>query len=146
MAAHLAKFRSLLPSLALSFHLVESYRCDPLAPVTLEAAMMAAAWCELLEAHPRRVYRVAADGDPDDAIRLAERLKSLPNPFAFRQVAKKGWTGLSTSEDVRKAVGILEECGWVRVVEVPTTERGGRPTEQVWVNPAVVDRPAEVHP
>jgi putative DNA primase/helicase len=140
MAAHLAKYRSLMPSLALIFHLVESYRCDPLQPVTHRAALAAAAWCDLLEAHARRVYQAASDGDPDDAIRLAERIKaSLPNPFTCRIVAQKGWAGLTSVEDVRRAVGVLEDRGWLKTVEIPTTERGGRPTERIWIHPRLRD-------
>jgi hypothetical protein len=134
-----------MPSLALIFHLIDSFQSDQLRPVSLQAAMMAAAWCELLEAHARRIYQAASDGDPENAIRLGERLKgSLPNPFTYREVAKKGWSGLATSEEVGKAVGILEDRGWVRVVEVPPTARGGRPTEKVWINPKV--QTGAVHP
>jgi hypothetical protein len=104
----------------------------------LLAVAAAAAWCELLEAHARRVYQSALDGEPDAAVHLAERIKaSLPNPFTYRQVAQKGWCGLTTVEDVRKAVGVLEDRNWLRVVEIPPGPAGGRPTEQIWVNPSV---------
>jgi putative DNA primase/helicase len=151
--SHLSKYRSLMPSLAEQFHLITlvgpTGRIESLPPVSLQAAMTAAAWCVLLEAHARRIYQAASDGDPDDAIRLAERIKeSLPNPFTYRIVAKKGWSGLSTSEEVRKAVDLLEDRGWVKVVEVPSADPSGRgrPSEQVWVNPKVMDATDEVHP
>jgi putative DNA primase/helicase len=152
LAIHLAKYRSLMPSLALMFHLITSCprpRPDKpdepgqwarLDPVSREAAMMAAAWCELLEAHACRIYQAATDGDIDAAVTLDERLKkSLPNPFSCWQVAQKGWSGLATVEDVRRAVGILASRNRVRVVEVPPTDRGGRPGEQVWIHPALRD-------
>jgi putative DNA primase/helicase len=145
MAVHLAKYRSLLPSLALEFHLIAScpraeadgsLRWARLDPVSLQAAMMAAAWCELLESHARRIYQSAMDGDIDAAVTLGERIRaSLPNPFAYWQVVKKGWSGLSTTEEVRRAVGILEDRGWVKVVEIPPTLAGGRPGDQVWIHP-----------
>jgi hypothetical protein len=138
MATHLSKYRSLMPSLALIFHLVDSYDRPAFGPVSLLAAMSAAAWCELLEAHIERTYHAAMEGDPDVAIRLGERLKdSLPNPFTCRQVAHKGWSGLATVDEARRAVGILEDRNWVKVVEVPSTERGGRPGELIWVHPKV---------
>jgi putative DNA primase/helicase len=138
METHLSKYRSLHPSLALIFHLVDTYDRPSLEPVSLRAAEAAAAWCELLEVHAARVHQAAIDGDPDIAIRLSQRLKdSLPNPFTFRQVAQKGWAGLGTVEEVRRAVGILEDRHWVKVAEVPASERGGRPSEQVWVHPKV---------
>jgi putative DNA primase/helicase len=147
MAIHLAKFRSLLPALAEQFHLIAS--CPPvqsdgtckwerLEPVSLEAAEMAAAWCELLEAHAARVYRCAMDGDIDAAVTLDERLRiPLPNPFTCWQVAQKGWKGLGTVEEVRSAVSLLASCNRVQIVEVPPTERGGRPGEQVWIHPTL---------
>jgi putative DNA primase/helicase len=138
LACHLAKYRKLLPALALVFHLIDRYDQLRLEPITLRAAGAAAAWCELLEAHARRVYQSALDGDPEAAMHLAERVKaSLPNPFTYRQVAQKGWSGLATVEDVRKAVGVLEDRNWLRVVEVPSGQTGGRPTDQIWVHPAV---------
>jgi putative DNA primase/helicase len=141
MKSHLAKYRSLLPSLALIFHLIDSHVDAQIDPVSLETVMLAAAWCELLEAHACRVYQCAMDGNVDDAIKLAEKLaKSLPNPFTCRQVAQKGWSGLDTVEVVRRAVGILEDRGWVQVIEVPSDDKlhRGRPSEQVWIHPKLL--------
>ncbi len=138
MASHLAKYGSLMASLALIFHLVENCHAWQIEGVSLEAAQMAAAWCDYLEAHARRVYLLCADGDISAASTLAERIKgSLTNPFTFRQVAQKGWSGISSVEDARKAVGILEDRGWVKVVEVAPEQptKGGRPSEKVWINP-----------
>ena len=128
-----------MPSLALLFHLVEVLAAGDLAPVSLAAAELAAGWCDYLEAHSRRIYAAAFDGDIEPAERLAERItQSLPNPFTYRQVAQKGWAGLTGTEDVRRAVGILEDHDWVRVVESPPDPaKGGRPSECVWVNPGI---------
>ena len=41
-------------------------------------------------------------------------------------------------EDVRRAVGILEDRNWVKVVTDPAGPSGGRPSEKVWINPAVL--------
>jgi putative DNA primase/helicase len=150
MTCHLSKYRSLMPSLSLIFHLVD-VATEPnlkrLLPVSLDATMQAAAWCELLEYHAGRIYQAASDGDLSDAIRLAEKIKqSLPNPFTYRQVALKGWAGLDTVEKVRNASGILEDHDWVKAVEVPTTIRGGRPSENVWVSPQIADASPGVDP
>jgi len=56
--AHLSKYRSLMPSLALLFHLCAVVKGDEgSGPVTHHAAAMAAAWCDFLEAHARRLYQ-----------------------------------------------------------------------------------------
>jgi putative DNA primase/helicase len=139
MTNHLAKYRSLMPALALLFHLIDSDLTVRLEPVSERAALLAAAWCDLLEAHAVRIYQAAMDGDPTDAVKLAEKIKdSLPNPFRYRDVAKKGWSGLTSSDDVRRAVDILDDRGWVKVVELPSGERGGRPTENVWIHPKLI--------
>jgi putative DNA primase/helicase len=144
MTCHLAKYRSLLPSLALIFHVTNTHVDDQLTPVNLDAVESAAAWCELLELHAHRIYHAGMEGDPDDAIRLAERIKqSRPNAFTIRDVQRKGWAGLSTNEDVRRAVGILEDRGWVKVVKIPSTETGGGPAEKVWIHPTLANRTKE---
>jgi hypothetical protein len=128
-----------MPSLALLFHVIDNFDSETIGSISLDATAMAAAWCDFLEVHALRVYQAALDGDPESAIRLSERIKrTLPNPFTYREVAQKGWSGLTTVEDVRRAVGILEDRGWVKVVEVATTERGGRPSDQVWIHPKLL--------
>lgn len=135
--SHLAKYRSLMPSLALLFHLVKVVDGGKAGPVTLEAAKLSAAWCDLLEAHARRIYQASFDGDPEPARRLAERIRkgSLANPFTARQVAEHDWSGLATQDEVDRAVATLERHSWLRTVEVPTR---GRPKTQIFVNPLVL--------
>ena len=138
LTCHLAKYRSLMPSLALLFHVVASVGTPRFELVSRDAAELAIAWCALLEAHARRIYQAAADGDPEAAEQLAGRLKkSLPNPFTYRQVVQKGWTGLDDVDAVRKAVGILEDRNWTQVVTKPPGPTGGRPSEEVWINPRI---------
>ncbi len=132
MQAHLSKYRKLMPALSLLFHLIDT----GYGSVSLTSAKQAAAWCDFLEAHARRIYQSAMDGDPETAQRLAERIKqSLPNPFTYRQVVRKCWSGLTAAEDVEKAVGLLEDRGWVKTVEVPSGDKGGRPTVHVYIHP-----------
>ena len=96
---------------------------------------------QILEAHCRRIYQSAMDGDLDAAVQLGERIKGkLSNPFTYRAVAMKGWSGLTTTDEVRRAVGILQDRGWVETVETaPDGKKGGRRSELVWVHPNLVD-------
>ena len=88
---HLAKFDKLFPALALVFHLVDSATQGIRGPVTKEAALRAAAWCEYLEAHARRCYGLLKDDGLRAAQALAVKLKRgalEPTPDArpvFRQ-------------------------------------------------------------
>jgi hypothetical protein len=64
----------------------------------------------------------------------------LSNPFTARSVARKGWSGLTTAEEVRLAAGILQDRGWIKSVEVATDpSKGGRPTELFWIHPGLID-------
>ena len=134
--SHLAKYRSLMPSLALLFHLVEVAGGEASGPVSLRSAGMAAAWCDYLEAHARRIYQCGLDGDAEPARRLAARIRkgSVETPFSARVVVQHGWSGLDTTEDVDRAVATLARHDWVRAVEVPTR---GRPKTLIFINPRV---------
>jgi putative DNA primase/helicase len=139
-SSHQSKFKKTIPSLALLFHLIQYHDADVIGPIRLQTIQLAAAWGDLLEAHARRIYAMARDSAQDHAQNLADRIKQgrLPNPFTYREAAKKGWAGLDTSESVRRAVGILEGHDWVQVEEIPPSNQGGRPTEVVHINPAAV--------
>jgi putative DNA primase/helicase len=138
LQCHLSKYRSLMPSLALLFHLIDVAGGHAKGMVTLRCAEAAAAWCELLEAHAQRMYDVAFHGDHEPAMRLAQRLKdSLPDPFKARDVQRKCWSGLDSPEAVERALLILEDRGWVKGVDVPAGAEGGRPTRSYFVHPAV---------
>ena len=127
---HLAKYRSLMPSLALLFHLIAVADGSAQAgAVSAEAAMMAAEWCEFLEMHARRIYAMATDGATDGAELIASRFGQLPNPFTLRDVHQKRWAGLSEKADVESALARLEERGWIKS---ETEETGGRPKQLFW--------------
>jgi putative DNA primase/helicase len=139
MKAHLGKYRSLVPSLALLVHLVDCVDRGTGGRVPLAAVTQAVAWAELLEAHAARIYASVTAGPEQAAEVLAGQLErgKLVSPFRLRDVVRKQWTGLTEPEIVAAALGLLEDAGWVRRVKAPTTDRGGRPTSLYYTNPAV---------
>ena len=58
--------------------------------------------------------------------------------FTAREVAQKGWTGLSDVDAVRKAAGVLIEANWLRIETVSSADPWGRgrPSETYSINPA----------
>lgn len=141
VVAHLAKYRSLMPSLALIFHLANAGEISE-SPVTLEAAELAAVWCDFLEAHARRVYSSVVHANRHAAHLLAGKLKKddrngLPDPFTARDIYRKSWSGLTDKEEVWGALDLLEECGWVRCERIESTDVGGKPTRVYHVNPRI---------
>ncbi len=138
MEEHLSKFRSLFPALALIFHLVSV--CDGTAtpgPISARAATAAGTWCNFLEAHARRIYQAAFDGDTETAQMLAERFDRLPDPFTAREVQQKNWQGLKTTDEIGGALNLLEDANWIASEEMPAGTSGGRPSTRYWKNPSI---------
>lgn len=119
--AHLAKYRSLVPSLALLIHLAEHHD----GPVTLIAVERAIAWAEYLETHARRIYAPAISQDIDAARLLADKITtgSVSDRFALRDIYRQGWSGLATVESVSAAVRVLADFDWLRCEQEQTPGR-----------------------
>jgi len=134
---HLSKYRSLMPSLALIFHLVEDR-----GPVSDSATLKAIGWIRLLEAHARRVYSSVAQRHEMSCQLLAQRIQTgrLPDPFTTRYVNRMQWSGLSESKDVYTALETLEDAGWIKGKAMPVKQQGGRPRYNYYINPKL-----EVH-
>jgi putative DNA primase/helicase len=138
VVSHLAKYRSLVPALALIFHLVECVDTITSGPVSLAATGRAIAWTEYLEAHARRVYHAVTDGIASATEALAKKLRAgkLDSPFLARALIRKHWAGLTDVQDVLGAIDALIDLHWLRREDVVQQGRG-RPTVQYHVNPGI---------
>lgn len=76
---HLSKYRSLMPSLSLIFHLIRVADKTGGGDVSLEAAAQAAAWCEYLESHARRIYGMGIEATLPKADELLAWMRKYPN-------------------------------------------------------------------
>ena len=142
LVAHLAKYRKLLPSLAGLFELADRAAVGislEEGQITLEHTRQAAAFCDFLESHARRVYSCVITPELRAAHELAGHLRAgdLPSPFSTRSVYLKGRTGLDTPERVRAALGMLEAAAWIIQMLSQSSAKGGRPSEQWLINPKV---------
>ncbi len=128
--AHMAKYRSLMPSLALIFHLLDHGGDTSVNGVTLDAAKRAAAWCSFLQAHARRVYALATSGHIGRAKSILKHIRrgDLPEHFTARDIYRRQWAELTKSEEVREALQFLVEYRWLRQVTLTPGESGGRST------------------
>jgi len=133
MRQHLAKYEKLFGALALILHLAEG----SIGPVKIESAMRAAAWCQYLEGHARRIYALAEVGKVNAAELLGRRIRDgkLMEGFTTRDVVRKGWAGVTTTAQIEAALALLEEHGWVTAAE--TDNPTGRPTTRFYANPKV---------
>lgn len=133
MQQHLGKFEKLFCAVALILHLAEGN----IGPVTLDSAVRAAAWCEYLQGHARRIYGMVDAAKINTARTLGRRIAEgkLPDNFTARDVWKKGWGSIKTTADAESALAVLEEYGWLVSYEV--TEQPGRPTSRYAINPKI---------
>jgi putative DNA primase/helicase len=136
LESHLAKFRSLMPSIAVLLHLADGSRE---VEVPLLQAQRAADWCSYLESHAQRVYSCVTGFAERAAATLGTRIQkgALGLRFSARDVQEKGWTNLTKIDTIRLALGVLQDAGWIRAVARPPGALGGRPTYDYIVNPAV---------
>lgn len=130
--SHFAKYRSLVPALALLFHLLEGHE----GPVCLECLTGARTYAAYLKSHARRVYGAVHGVDGASANALAGMLTQgkLPSGFTLRSVYTKGWRDLSDKGKAQQAVDQLVELGWLRERLLDT---GGRPTTGYDINPHI---------
>lgn len=138
IAQHLSKFDKLFPALALIMHLVDCMATGKRGPVTAEAAMRAAAWCEYLEAHARRCYGLLIDDGLRAAQALADKVRQgkLIDGFTARDVRRNQWRYLTTDVAVQAALDWMEDEDWLQSEEVGGAGPGsGRRTWRYFINP-----------
>jgi len=128
---HFGKYRSLMPSLALQFHLLNLAHAPRvhIGQVTKECAEHAAAWCEYLETHARRVYGMVTNLTAQAASRLAGKLEqgALPQTFTVRDVYRKEWSLLDDRQVIENACEELVSLGWLREhVTLPAPGQRGK--------------------
>jgi hypothetical protein len=117
MHQHLGKFEKLFCATSLILHLANG----EIGPVKADSAIRAAAWCEYLAGHARRVYGMVEAGKINVAKMLARRIADgkLEDGFSVRDVRRKGWANLTTTHEVETALSVLEDFGYVIAYEEP---------------------------
>lgn len=134
---HLAKYRSLMPKLALILDLVDrvsgSYTG---AEVTETAARQAAAWCEFLEAHARKLYSPELARAVSSGHALLARIRGgdVTDGMTVRDIIRCEWSGLATPGAVHSAIKELTAHGWVATQEIFP---GRRPSLVLRVHPGI---------
>jgi putative DNA primase/helicase len=130
--SHLAKYRSLIPSLALLIHLAE----DRVGPVPLAALERAIGWAQYLESHARRIYSQGIDGAAAGGRALAEKIWSgkLSDGFVLRDVYRPRWSRLTGKLEALNAASYLIDLDWLSPVTVAT---GGAPKTIYRINPRI---------
>jgi putative DNA primase/helicase len=145
MVSHLSKYRKLIPALALLFALIDTPDSDFV--IGEQELVRALAWGDYLRTHAERLYAAAVIPETAAAATLLNKIKAgkladrdgvLLDTFTPRQVAQKGWAGLTTPQAVRKAADLLADFDWLKPDTAQISSAGGRPSDRYIINPAAL--------
>lgn len=141
LTQHLSKYRSLMPSLALIFHLIEiADGKTAVATIPTHLAELSAAWCDFLEAHARRIYGLLDGIKLNATQQLSEKLRvgELGSAFTARDIYRKNWKGLNDIDSAQQAINTLIEHNWLRPIKInPAFQQ--KPTTRYEINPAILE-------
>ena len=129
LESHFAKYRKLIPSLALIIHLADGGAGD----IAENATLKALAWSEYLESHAERAYASVSQPEVSTAKAILRKIKSgdLKTPFASKDVWRPNWSKLSDRETVEAGLAMLVDYNHLCV---ETRATGGRPATLYYLN------------
>jgi putative DNA primase/helicase len=130
LESHLAKYRKLIPTLALINHLA-----DGGAGAIGEAAILRAlAFSEYLETHARRAYAAGTEAETATAKAIIAHIRKgdLPDGFTARDLWRNKWSGLDDLDQVKAGLDLLSDFDWLAQALIQT---GGRPRTTYAINP-----------
>jgi len=130
LESHLAKYRKLVPSLALICHAADAGQ-GPIGEISLTRAL---AFAEYLETHVRRAYGAANQAEVAAAKAILGKIKrgELVDGFSARDIYRREWANLSDREQVQAGLDLLVDHDWLAQQATPTA---GRTRTAYLVNP-----------
>lgn len=136
LESHFGKYRSLMPCLALLCHLVEhlSNGTESKSGIDEASTQKAIAMCSFLEPHAERVYSLSRKIRGDGAKTLLSRIRSrnLYDGMSLRELERKGWSGLTSKDQLKEALDLLNEHGYLKIESVFTD---GPPKKVIRLHP-----------
>jgi len=135
LESHFAKYRKLVPSLALINHLADVGH----GPVGGEAMARALGLATYLETHARRAYGAGPEAEAVAAKAILSHIRKgdLTEGFSARDIHRHGWSNLADRDQVQAGLNLLCDLDWIRAVEKRHTG-GGRPTAHYEINPTAL--------
>lgn len=124
-------------AIALIFHCLENIDGGIFPDeITLETALKAIAYTEVLTTHARRVFALGENQIFSLAQILIGKIKKgdLEQGFTIREVMRKQWSGLKSKDTVQDVIGLLIDYSYL--LELPTSGEG-RPTVKYAFHPSL---------
>lgn len=134
LESHLAKYRKLIPALALITHLTDGGTGE----VTKAAIDKALRWAKYLETHAARTYASATIAAADAARAIIGKIKSghlKKDGFSSREIVRAQWSMLRDTETIHAGLQLLVDHDWLGSAKVTTR---GRTATVFTVNPKVL--------
>ena len=133
LEGHFAKYRKLVPALALINHLADGVE-GAVGPSALRKAL---AFSRYLETHAQRVYGAAdmVELAAGEAILGHVRKGDLVDGFTARDVHQHGWSKLTERAWVHAGLDLLVDLDYLAANVSQSDQRGGRPKTTYLVNP-----------
>jgi hypothetical protein len=130
LESHLAKYRKLVPALALINHLTDGGT----GAISETALVRALAFADYLETHARRAYCAGSELGTTAATAILKHIRNgdLADSFTARDIHQHGWQNLSDREHVLAGLDLLGDFDWIAA---NTAKTGGRPRVVYSVNP-----------
>jgi hypothetical protein len=132
---HLAKYRKLIPALALINHLADGGKGD----VSQAAVLKALAFGSYLESHAKRIYGASNTNEIAAATTILAHIRKgdLTDGFSVRDVHQKDWSNLTDRDHVKAGLDLLIDLDCIAAVTEPVGAFGGRPKVSYRINPKV---------
>ena len=133
LEGHLAKYRNLVPSLALINHLADGGT----GPISHRALLKALAAAHYFESHARRLYGSASESELAAAKAILKHIRNgdLNDGFTARDVHQRGWAHLTEREQVGAGLSLLVDLDYLAPSSPSIRAEGGRPKITYLVNP-----------
>ena len=134
--AHISKYRSLIPSLALLFEVLDS-GCDG-TDVKQGSLELALEWADYLIAHAKKVYQIEeyhADRASIQSFLKKLDAKKIYDGMTVRSLSRTSWEYLKTKDQIENTLEFFVQNNWIKIIEHKTI---GRPSRVIKLNPSLL--------
>src|SRR5215472_279472 len=137
LEGHLAKYRKLVPALALINHIADG---DQSGAVSQNALLRALAFGNYLEGHARRVYSSGSEAELAAAKAILKHIHcgDLKDGFTARDIQRAGWAHLTEREHIGLGLQLLVDLDYLGANTSVVGPQGGRPKVTYAINPRAV--------
>jgi hypothetical protein len=135
LEGHIAKYRKLVPALALMNHLADHGE----GPVGHRSLVKALAFAHYLRSHARRLYGSANEAELSAAKAILKHIKGgdLWDGFTARDIHRHGWAHLTEREQIGAGLGLLTDLDYLAASTPSAGAQGGRPKTVYRINPKI---------